>query len=132
MTPPHDILGWSDCDISWSFSLTFCKVLTLLCCCQFPSSVLIHIRTKVKLKPLYMSKPISIFAVRSKALVLLWILLLCAFHVCLCYDVLSVPCSLVVTCWTLLRVVFSCVYGAPGHVWYLIVLIPNLCLRLCF
>ena len=37
------------------------------------------------------------------------------FHVCLCYAVLSVPCSLVITCWkragplALLCVVFSCV-----------------------
>ena len=53
---------------------------------------------------------------------------LCYF-VCRCHTVLSVPCSLVVTCWerdeflALLRVVFSCVfitfpYGVLGQVWY--------------
>ena len=62
------------------------------------------------------------------------------FHVYLCYAVLSVPCSLVITMadlLTLLCVVFSCVlvtfpYGVPGQVWYLIVSIPDLCLPLNF
>ena len=63
------------------------------------------------------------------------------FHVYLCYAVLPVLCSLVITCWeradplTLQCVMFSCVfvtspYGAPGEVWYLIVSIPDLCLPL--
>ena len=50
-------------------------------------------------------------------------------HVCLCYAVFSVPCSLVITCWEMadflapLCVMFSCVfvtfqYDAPGQVWY--------------
>ena len=53
-------------------------------------------------------------------------------HVCLCYAVVSVLCSLEITCWertgllALLCVMFSCVfvtfpYGVPGEVWYLIV-----------
>ena len=61
------------------------------------------------------------------------------FHVCLCYAVLSVPCSLVITCWEIAEplaiscVVFSCVsvtfpYNVPVEVWYLIVSIPDLCL----
>ena len=61
------------------------------------------------------------------------------FHVCLCFAVLSVPCSLVITCRELadplaiLCVVFSCVsvtfpYDVPVEVWYLIVSIPDLCL----
>ena len=52
-----------------------------------------------------------------------------------CRAVLSVPCSLVVTCWdrtdllALLYVMFSCVfatfpYGVLGQVWYMIVSIP--------
>ena len=56
-----------------------------------------------------------------------------------CHPVLSVTCSLVVTCWeradlmALLYVMFSCVfvtfpYGVLGQVWCLIVLIPDLCL----
>ena len=55
--------------------------------------------------------------------------------------VLSVPCSLVVTCWerayllALLYVMFSCVfvtfpYGVLVQMWYLIVSIPDLCLLL--
>ena len=77
---------------------------------------------------------------------LLWILFVIYDHVCLCYAVLSVPCSLVITCWkradplALLCVVFSCVcvffvtfpYGFLGHVSYLIVSIPVLCLPLYF
>ena len=61
------------------------------------------------------------------------------FHVCLYYTVLSVPCSLLGTCWeiadilALLCVMFPCVfvtfpYGVLGQVWYLIVSIPDLCL----
>ena len=54
------------------------------------------------------------------------------FLICVsCNTVLSVPCSLVVTCWeradllALLYVMFSCVfvtfpYGVLGQVWYLI------------
>ena len=64
-------------------------------------------------------------------------LLLFLFRVC--HAVLSVPCSLVATCWetadllALLCVMFSCVfvtfpYGVFGQVWYLIVSIPDLCL----
>ena len=63
--------------------------------------------------------------------------LLFVFRVC--HAVLSVHCSLVVTCWeragllSLLCVMFSCVfvafkYGVLGQVWYLIVLIPDLCI----
>ena len=63
--------------------------------------------------------------------------LLFMFHVCLCYVILSVSCSLVTTCWdrtdllALLCVVISCAcvtfpYGVLGQVWYLIVSIPDL------
>ena len=56
---------------------------------------------------------------------------------CLSHIVLSVSCSIVVTCWeradflALLYVMFSCVfvifpYGILGQVWYLIVSIPDL------
>ena len=65
------------------------------------------------------------------------------FYVCLCFAVLSVSCSLLVTCWemagllALLHVLFSCVfvtfpYDVPGQAWYLIVSIPELCLILYF
>ena len=60
-----------------------------------------------------------------------------------CLSLSYCLCSLVVTCWdragllALLCVVFSCgfvtfPYGALGQVWYLIVLIPDLCLPLLF
>ena len=63
----------------------------------------------------------------------------CGFVFCVCYDVLSVPCNLVIACWeivdllALFCVMFSCVfatfpYGVLGQVWYLIVSIPELCL----
>ena len=65
--------------------------------------------------------------------------LLFMFHVCLYYTVLSVPCSLEITCWeraellALMCVTFPCVfvtfpYGILGQVWYLIASIPDLCL----
>ena len=61
------------------------------------------------------------------------------YCVCLCHIVLSVSCSLVVTCLervdflALLYVMFLCVfvtfpYGTLAQVWYLVVLIPDLCL----
>ena len=72
---------------------------------------------------------------RSKAVLLLWILFVMCVYVGLFHTVLSVPCSLVVTCleradlFALLCVMFSCVfvtfpYGVLGQVWYLIVSIP--------
>ena len=56
-----------------------------------------------------------------------------------CHAVMSVYCSLVVTCWeranllAFLYVMFSCVFvtfpcGVLGQVCYLVVSIPNLCL----
>ena len=61
------------------------------------------------------------------------------FRVCLCYTVLSVPCSFTVTCQerdgllALLCVIYSCVfvtfpYGAPDQEWSLTVSIPDLCI----
>ena len=72
----------------------------------------------------------------TKAVLLLWILFVIC--VCLCHTVLSVSSSLVVTCWERtallgpLNLMFSCVfvtfpYGVLGQVWYLIVLIHDLC-----
>ena len=79
----------------------------------------------------------NILTDRSKAVLLLWIFL---FYVCLCYIVLSVSCSLVVTFWervdflALLYVIFSCVYvtfpyGILGQVCYFIVSVPELCVH---
>ena len=71
--------------------------------------------------------------------------LLFMIHICLCYAVLSVPCSLMITCWERLGllallyitvVFFLCFvtfpYGASGKVWYLIVSIPDLCFPFYF
>ena len=64
----------------------------------------------------------------------------CFFVICFsCHTVLSIPCSLVVTCWertyisALLYVMFSSVfvtfpYGVLGRGWCLIVWIPDLCI----
>ena len=65
-------------------------------------------------------------------------LLLFMFHVCLCYTFMSFPCSLAVICLErigllgFLCVVVSCVLSVPCQVWYLIVLIPDLCHPLSF
>ena len=67
--------------------------------------------------------------------------LLFVYSVCLCHTVLSVSCSLAVTCWkksdllALLYVMFSCVfvtfpYDVLGQVLYLFVSIPEFCLLL--
>ena len=64
-------------------------------------------------------------------------------YVCPRYAFLSVPCSLVLTCWeraglfAVLCVVFSCVYVTfpycvLGQVWYFIVLTPDIFLALYF
>ena len=64
----------------------------------------------MRLAPLNRFKPSSrFFTDRSKAVLLLWIVLLVMLHVSVCYAVVSVPCSIVVTCWEradLLAVVF--------------------------
>ena len=60
-----------------------------------------------------------------------------------CHAILSVHCNLVVTCWeragllTLLYVMFLFCFstfpcGVLGHVWYVIVSIPELCLLTYF
>ena len=78
----------------------------------------------------------SFLTVRSKAVLLLWILFVISVS---CHSVFSVPCSLVVTCWemadllALLYVICYCVfvtfqYGVLGQVCFLIVWIPDLCL----
>ena len=65
------------------------------------------------------------------------------FHAYLCYAVLSIASTRVITCWeraaplALLCVVFSCIivtfpYGVQGHrVLALIVSIPDFCVPLC-
>ena len=51
--------------------------------------VLFHIRIKGDLVSLNIYKLSSFFADRSKAVLLLWIILLVMFHICLGYAVLS-------------------------------------------
>ena len=64
------------------------------------------------------------------------LLIVLAICFCLCQTAMSVSCSLVVTCWervleSLVCDIFLCFitfpYGVLGQVWYLIVLIPDLC-----
>ena len=93
----------------------------------------------MRLVPSNKKPAIYVLTDRSKAMLPLWILLVFVFCVVLCRAVLSVPCSLVITCWdkgdllVLLCVMFSCGFvtfpcGVLVHVWYLIVSIPDLCL----
>ena len=64
-------------------------------------------------------------------------------QVCLFYTVMSVPCSIVITCWEksdlldLLFVVFPCVivtllHGVLDQMWYLVVSSPDLCFPFYF
>ena len=84
------------------------------------------------------SKPSSNFLTgRSRAVFILWIFYVICF--CLFHAVMSISCSLVVTCWeradllTFLYVMSSCVFATFSfvvlvQVWYLIVSIPDICL----
>ena len=80
---------------------------------------------------------------KSSFSLFLWIFLLCMFHFCLYYTVMSVPWTFVITCWeradllALLCVMFPRVfvtfsYGVLGQVTSLIVSILGLCLLLYF
>ena len=62
---------------------------------------------------------------------------------CVCHDILSVHCSLVVTCWdrtghlALLYVMFYNIFftflcGVLGQTWYLLVSIPGICILTYF
>ena len=82
----------------------------------------------------------STCSVSSKAVIFLWFIFnIYAFF----YTVLSVPCSLVITCLeradplALLCVMLPCVFATLSHwclgqVWYLIVSIPDTCILLYF
>ena len=67
-----------------------------------------------------MGPPVEVFFTdRSRAVLLLWIILLFILHVDVCCAVVSVPCSLVVTCWEraeLLAVVFVVFLHFPKYV----------------
>ena len=77
----------------------------------------------MRLAPLNRFKPSSksISTDRSKAVLLLWIVLLVMLHVGVCCNVVSILCSLVVTCWeragllAIVSVVF-CHYPKCVHV----------------
>ena len=96
-------------------------VLCFLVFRHFPICVLIHIRTKGWgwYRSTCLSPPVIIFTDRSRAVLLLWI----CFVTCL-VDLLTHLC-----------VMSSCVfvtfpYGVSGRTWYLIVLLPDLCILL--
>ena len=105
--------------------------------------VLIHIKNKDGVATVKHFKPSSNYITDcSKGVLLFRILLLFVFRVCLCRAILSVPCSLVVTCGeiaellALLYMMFCVFVGFPCcvlvKVWYLIISIPDLCLLLTF
>ena len=67
--------------------------------------------------------------------------LLFVFHICLYYNPLSFPCSLVSTCWERADIlalvcdvsgVFPFQYGVSGQAWYLLISIPDLCIIFTF
>ena len=105
-----------------------------------PLCISIHIIIKGKVGTLNMFKPSSNFFTDCLlALLLLWIIFVICVHFCLYYAVLSIPCSLGITCLeradlkALLYMMFSCgfvtfPYGVSVQVWYLIELITDLCL----
>ena len=75
------------------------------------------------------------------AVLLLWILFVMCFMFVFVISNVSVPCSLVVTCWervdllALWYMMFSCILspcGVLGQVWYLIISSPDFCLLLYF
>ena len=68
-----------------------------------------HIELRARLEPLNMFKPYSIFNDLSKAMLLLWIIFVINVCGCLCYTVLSVPCSKVITCWERAGLLARCV-----------------------
>ena len=93
---------------------------------------LIHVRTKGEAGTVKygLSSPV-IFSDRSKVGLLSGSFLLFIFHVYLSYALLSVPCSLLVTCLeradplALMCVVFFVFLSFSHMVWYLIVSIPD-------
>ena len=99
--------------------------------------ILIHIRIRVRFVPSNIFKPFSnYFWDHSKVVLFCGSILLCVFCLCLCYTVLSVSFSHVITCFEstdLLALMFmmcfcTFLYGVLGKVWFLIVLIPALSL----
>ena len=76
-------------------------MLCFLCFCPFPICVFIHIRTKGEVDTVkHVRNPPVIFllTVPSQCFYCGFFLLF-MFHVCLCFAILSIPCSLVITCW---------------------------------
>ena len=89
-----------------------------------------ELRVRFAFRETGLSPPGKYFTDRSKAVLLLWI-------ICVSHAFTSAHCCLVVTCWEsvdllalvgdvyCIFVTFPC--GILGHVWYLVVSIPDLC-----
>ena len=98
--------------------------------CYFPICVLIHTRTNGAVGTV---TTIFILTDRPRRCFFCGFFLLFMFHICPCYAVFSVRCSIVIPCWekadflTLLCVMFLVFLGVLGQVWYLIVLIIGIC-----
>ena len=111
--------------------------LVFFCFCHSSIYGLIYIRTKGDVGIVKHAQALQLFFTdRSKAVLhrrcfICGSFLLFMIDVCLCYAVLSVPWSLVITCWettgllALVCLMFSCAlplsHGMPGQVWFLIV-----------
>ena len=117
--------------------------VSYLSCDQTSICLDLHQKLRVRLIPLNMFKPLSIVLLMiPRWCFFCGCFLLFMFHVFTIYAVLSVPCSLVITCreradLLTFFVMFYCVfvtfpYGTMGQLWYFIVLISDLCLLLYF
>ena len=102
--------------------------------------VMIQIKPEVRLVPWNMLKPSSIFADRSKGLLVLWIILFiyvsCLSLLCCRVCFLQPYLHLLGKGWPLGFIVYcgfvTTPYGVSGQGWNLIVLIPDLCLPFYF
>ena len=95
-----------------------------------------YIRTKDEVVTVMFKPSSDLFCLTVLRQCFLWILFVIHVSNCLCFAVLSVPCSLVISCWeraNLLVLFCVCVtipYCVLGQVWYLFVTIHDLCLPL--
>ena len=91
-----------------------CLDLALLCStfCHFQTILLgkreFHIRTKDEVVTVKFKPSSDLFRLTVPRQCFLWILFVIHVSNCLCYAVLSVPCSLVIACWERVTSWFSC------------------------
>ena len=90
-----------------------------------------HIKTKAQVVRVMFKLSSDLFCLTVQRQCFLWILFVIHVSICLCYVILSVPCSLLITCWERVTSWFSCVFVSLFHiVLYLFVSIYDRCLSL--